>query len=80
MLQGSGGPCLWFQHSGDRGRWISEFKASLVYRVSSRIARGYTEKLCRTKLDFAKSTLKGFNHRMIYPVADVGTDGGLVHR
>jgi hypothetical protein len=24
---------------GGRGRWISEFKASLVYRVSSRIAR-----------------------------------------
>jgi hypothetical protein len=24
---------------GDRGRWISEFKASLVYRVSSRIVR-----------------------------------------
>jgi hypothetical protein len=24
---------------GGKGRWISEFKASLVYRVSSRIAR-----------------------------------------
>jgi hypothetical protein len=24
---------------GDRGRWISEFKARLVYRVSSRTAR-----------------------------------------
>jgi hypothetical protein len=24
---------------GDRSRWISEFKASLVYRVSSRTAR-----------------------------------------
>jgi hypothetical protein len=24
---------------GDRGRWISEFEASLVYKVSSRIAR-----------------------------------------
>jgi hypothetical protein len=24
---------------GGRARWISEFKASLVYRVSSRIAR-----------------------------------------
>jgi hypothetical protein len=24
---------------GGRGRWISKFKASLVYRVSSRIAR-----------------------------------------
>ena len=27
------------QHSGGRGRWISEFKASLIYRVSSRTAR-----------------------------------------
>jgi hypothetical protein len=27
------------QHSGDRGRRISEFEASLVYRVSSRTAR-----------------------------------------
>jgi hypothetical protein len=26
-------------HSGGRGRWISEFKASLVYKVSSRTAR-----------------------------------------
>jgi hypothetical protein len=24
---------------GGRGRWISEFEASLIYRVSSRIAR-----------------------------------------
>jgi hypothetical protein len=31
----------------DRGRWISEFEASLVYRVSSRTAREtYTEKPC----------------------------------
>ena len=27
------------KHSGGRGRQISEFKASLVYRVSSRIAK-----------------------------------------
>jgi hypothetical protein len=27
------------QHLGGRSRWISEFKASLVYRVSSRTAR-----------------------------------------
>jgi hypothetical protein len=26
-------------HSGDEGRWISEFQASLVYRVSFRTAR-----------------------------------------
>jgi hypothetical protein len=27
------------KHSGGRGKWISEFEASLVYRVSSRTAR-----------------------------------------
>jgi hypothetical protein len=27
------------QHLGGRGRWISEFETSLVYRVSSRTAR-----------------------------------------
>jgi hypothetical protein len=36
---GGGGTHLYSQHLGNRGRWISEFKASLVYRVSSRIAR-----------------------------------------
>jgi hypothetical protein len=30
---------LGHQHLGGRGRWISEFEASLVYRVSSRTAR-----------------------------------------
>jgi hypothetical protein len=37
------------QHSGGRGRQISEFEASLVYRVSSRTARGYTKKPCLEK-------------------------------
>jgi hypothetical protein len=37
MKLGSGGACLSSQHLG--GRQISEFKASLVYRVSSRTAR-----------------------------------------
>jgi hypothetical protein len=36
---GSGGTCLECQCLGGRGRWISEFKASLVYRVSSRTVR-----------------------------------------
>ena len=36
---GSGGASLKSQHLGGRGRWISEFEASLVYRVSSRTAR-----------------------------------------
>jgi hypothetical protein len=35
----SGGMRLYSQHLGGRGRWISEFKSSLVYRVSSRTAR-----------------------------------------
>jgi hypothetical protein len=36
---------LYSQHLGGRGRWISEFQASLDYRVSSRSARAtYTEK------------------------------------
>jgi hypothetical protein len=28
-----GGPCLEAQNSRDRSKWMSEFKASLVYRV-----------------------------------------------
>jgi hypothetical protein len=36
---GSGGACLQSQHLGGRGRWISEFEASLVYSLSSRTAR-----------------------------------------
>jgi hypothetical protein len=36
------------QHLGVRGRWISEFKAILVYRESSRIGRA-TEKPCLKK-------------------------------
>jgi hypothetical protein len=39
FLAGLGGARLWSQHSGGRGRRISEFEASLVYRVSSRTAR-----------------------------------------
>jgi hypothetical protein len=33
------GARLQSQHLGGRGRWISEFEASLVYRVSSRTTR-----------------------------------------
>jgi hypothetical protein len=38
-MLGTGGTCLASQHLGGRGRQISEFKASLVYKVSSRTAR-----------------------------------------
>jgi hypothetical protein len=36
---GGGGSGLYSQHSGGRGRGISELEASLVYRGSSRTAR-----------------------------------------
>ena len=36
---GSGGSHLQSQHPGGRGKWISDVKANLVYRVSSRMAR-----------------------------------------
>jgi hypothetical protein len=39
ILPGGGGARLYSQHLGGRGRRISEFEASLVYRVSSRTAR-----------------------------------------
>jgi hypothetical protein len=35
---------------GGRGRWISEFEASLVYRVSKQDSQGYTEKPCLENL------------------------------
>jgi hypothetical protein len=34
---------------GGRGRQISEFEASLIYKVSSRTARAKTEKPCLEK-------------------------------
>jgi hypothetical protein len=34
---------------GGRGRWISEFEASLVYRVSSRTARATQRNLVSEK-------------------------------
>jgi hypothetical protein len=39
LWAGYGGACLKSQHLGGRDRWISEFEASLVFRVSSRTAR-----------------------------------------
>jgi hypothetical protein len=45
---------------GGRGRWISEFKASLVYKVSSRIARATQRNPVSTKQQQhpKKTTLK----------------------
>lgn len=33
------GTYLLFQDSGGRGKWISEFKASLIYKVCSKTAK-----------------------------------------
>jgi hypothetical protein len=44
LLPGSGGKCLRLQHLGGRGRKISEFKASLVYRASSRTTWSVTQR------------------------------------
>lgn len=42
--QGSGGSCLWSQHSRSRDRGISESETSLVYGLSSRMARAITQR------------------------------------
>jgi hypothetical protein len=74
--QGSGGACLQSQHLGGRGRWISEFEANLVYRVSSRTARATQSKKkkimkderCRVfyiyKLEKAQKNLKTFTGKI----------------
>jgi hypothetical protein len=42
VLAGRGDTCLLSQHLG--GRWISEFEASLVHKVSFRTARAIQRK------------------------------------
>jgi hypothetical protein len=51
---------------GGRGRRIAEFKASLVYRVSSRIARA-TEKSCLEKPKKKKKKEKENNNKNTQP-------------
>jgi Sec-independent protein translocase protein TatA len=47
---------------GGRGRWISEFKASLVYRVSSRTTRATQRNLVsKTKQNKSKQASKQAN-------------------
>jgi hypothetical protein len=47
---------------GGRGRWVSEFKASLIYRESSRTCQRYTEKPClENKKQKTKQTNKQTN-------------------
>jgi hypothetical protein len=43
---------------GRRGRWISEFEASLVYRVSSRIARATQRNPVSTKTKQNKKSIQ----------------------
>jgi hypothetical protein len=61
---GRGGACLKSQHSGGRGRRISEFEASLVYKVSSRTARA-TEKPCLEKKQKNKKNKNVWTHNEI---------------
>ena len=42
-MLGSGGTRLYSQHVGGRGKWISEFEASLVYKSKLQNSQGYTE-------------------------------------
>jgi hypothetical protein len=62
------------QHLGGRGRQISEFKASLVYKVSSRTARAIqrnpvskNQKPKTKKKKKKKKPLKSAHHRVICP-------------
>jgi hypothetical protein len=43
---------------GGKGRWISEFKTSLVYRVSSRIARAIQRNPVLKKKNKKQTTTK----------------------
>jgi hypothetical protein len=53
----------------DRGRWISEFEASLVYRVSSRTAkaiqRNPVSKKQKTKKTKTKNKTKQTNEKRL---------------
>lgn len=55
LLPGSDGTCLYFQHWGSRGKWISEFEVSLVYQSKFQDNEGYTEIPC---LQIQKQTNK----------------------
>jgi hypothetical protein len=57
MWPGGGGAHLLSQHLGGRGRQISEFEASLVYRISPG-QPGYTEKPCLKKQTNKKTPKK----------------------
>jgi hypothetical protein len=75
---GSGGTCLYSQLLGGRGRLISEFEASLVYRVSSRIARGLHRETLSRKTKKKKKKGLGFLtlhlHLLIFAVNPIVCD------
>jgi hypothetical protein len=50
------------QHSGGRGRWIPEFEANQVYRVSSRTARA-TQRNPASKTKQKKQNKKKTNNK-----------------
>jgi hypothetical protein len=62
-----------------RGRWISEFEASLVYRVSSRISQGYTEKPCLKNKQTNKQTTTTTKNRLtwVLELDSVGSSGRM---
>jgi hypothetical protein len=69
-LPGSGGARLWSQYLGGKGRWISEFKTSLVYRVSEfQDSQGYTEKPCLRNPPPPKKKKK--TRKLTYPIAQL---------
>jgi hypothetical protein len=61
---------------GGRSRWISEFKASLVYKVSSRTARAIQRNPV-SKKQKTKRILEIINPRLVGPfVLTTSGDGG----
>jgi hypothetical protein len=69
------------QHSGGRDRWISEFKASLVYRVSSRTARATQRNPVMGKDESHTHTSRlGVGLRRAPELKDLRTKQGVYHR
>jgi hypothetical protein len=60
---------------GGRGRWISEFKASLVYRVSSRTARA-TQRNPVSEKKKRKKTGGSFDNEILPQVVQTGDETG----
>jgi hypothetical protein len=59
---GRGDPLI--QHLGGRGRQISKFEASLVYRVGSRTARA-------TQRNLISKNLKQNKTKQVYPICQL---------